>query len=173
MVDIVKKDEKVKYYEQWLQLGSKYYEDFHLFSYNYSEYPQENLLFLSNGIYYADNQEEPIELEQLTYNGYCILTNVKSVAKVEGAISYPNAYYLNSREFDSRYSHKFQYDNKTADTIVIPISAIYFNAMRITIKTRSGQRTDSVTNNLWNSNHLPFVATFNMTNLTETTYTTY
>lgn len=76
ILDIVEYDPILSYRELWYQLATKSYDSFYLLRLAYFLAPQKNILLFNEQILSPSNQEEMVQLQPFTYNGYIRLINL-------------------------------------------------------------------------------------------------
>lgn len=167
MADVVKKDPYMNYYETWYQLGSKQYDNFYLLTTDLKTEPEHNILLSAAFHVLPANQIVPVILSPITYNGYCVFTNLGNVEKIDGWVGYNTSFHLKEMTMRERgtyeYLHYIAYDT---DSIIIPLSLSNTDdEITVRVQTVTSNITNSAEHILYNKEHRPFVARFNASTL--------
>lgn len=162
IADVVKYDPYVDYYETWYQMDTHNWKRFYLFSDSRNERPQQDVMFTKQLKAKPFNQNIEVQLDQLTYNGYCVFTNTEKVDRLTGYAGYVNAFRLSTKSWIRRTSffYEFSYYQPTETSIILPLNLSYADSV-IYVKAKSTtlSGTDSVIVNIPNTRRCPFVVT--------------
>lgn len=167
LVDVVKQDPFLDYYETWYQLSSKQYDNFYLQALDRNAEPTKNILLSASFHVLPRNQIVPVTLLPITYNGFCIFTNLDYVEKLDGWMGYNEAFNLKGLTKREWQTYEYQhYIVQGIDSVIIPLSLTHAdNEVTIRIQTTTYDGSNSIEHILSNEGHRPFVATFNASTL--------
>ena len=156
--DVVKYDQFVNYYETWFQLKTKSIDDFYIFSLNRSDTPQLNVLYSATVETSPANQIQSIELKQISHNGYCVFTNFGKVNKLSGWTNYYESYYIKDFKGINRSYNSYEYFINEEKSIVLPLTlSLPDDTLKIQMHRYINLKNDTVTYNVYNFEHRPFV----------------
>jgi hypothetical protein len=144
-------------------------KDFYLFSDSRHEEPQDDVVHIAMLTAKPANQSIDVELEPLTYNGYCVLTNTNKSDRLLGYAGYVNAFRLASRSWWRRASvaYEFNYYQPTASTITMPLNLCYADSVvYLKVKSTTLTGSDSILVDIPNTERRPFVVTVDCETMT-------
>lgn len=159
LTDVVETDTAVDFYESWFQLGTDNIDNFYLFCFQPNDIHRYNKV--SHATLYAipENNTLKVSVQPITVNGYCELTNLQNIERVNGYYGYKESFYLNSMTGRMRGNHAYSYivgDNKK---FVIPITTgTVSDTISIKIKRVILNKVDSVYLFIRNPENKPFVS---------------
>lgn len=159
--DVVKYDQFVDYYETWFQLKTKNIDDFYIFSKERSNIPEHNIMYTASVYTSPNNSTQAVKFKQITYNGYCVFTNLENINKLSGWANYYESYYIKDFKGINRSYNLYEYFTNEEKHIVLPLT---LSPVDDTIKIQMCRFTnltkDTVTYNVNNYEHRPFVVKF-------------
>lgn len=176
VADIVQYKSDLDYMETWFQLKTKHFDDFYLYSDQRKEDPTENIIGSAIAELVPDNQDCSIEFEPLTYNGYIILDNAVGTSIAEGYVSYTVSFKPTSMEqtYYGSLGYEFKHVSPKDSTIVMPVTLCYADdqvKVGLTLKKLDISKELKLTRA--NKDHRPFVAKFDCSTMTLTSYETF
>ena len=162
VVDVVKSDLNVDYYETWYQMDTGSYQRFYFFSDNRNAKAEFDVMYTATLYAHPENQSIGVPLESMTYNGYCLLTNANKSDRITGYAAYVNDFLLSSRSWRRRASlgYEFTHYRPQTPTLIQPLSLCYADSIisvQVCSTTLAG--TDTLKVNVPNMNRQPFVLT--------------
>lgn len=125
--DLVWYDSSVDYYETWYQLGVKDINSFYLFCLQPDSMHYRNIVKHKTIYSTADNNKVVVNLNPITINGYCILSNLQDIEMINGYYGYNESFYINSMFGRKRSIHSYSYFPNKRNRIVIPITTAAIN----------------------------------------------
>lgn len=174
LADVVKFNTETDYYELWFHLLTNNVEDFYIVSFDRDDNPAYNVLLRSSMDVTPSNQTVNVEMEKITYNGYCILTNLDGINTIEYAALYYQSFKINEIHGLNRVLHNNKKELNGESFLVYPLTISYADkstTMKITNTIGGSQQTGTVRIN--NENCRPFVARINCATIELTEVTLY
>lgn len=167
LADVVKQDSFLDFYETWCQISSKRYDNFYLQMFDKKAEPKNNILLSASFHVLPRNQIVPVTLLPITYNGFCIFTNLDYVEKLNGWIKYNESFYL--KDLAKREWQTYEYQHYIVhhiDSVIIPLALTHADdEVTIRIQTTTSSGSKFIEHVLSNEGHRPFVAKFNASTL--------
>ncbi|MBO4573926.1 MAG: hypothetical protein J5708_01190 [Bacteroidales bacterium] len=166
LADVVTFNTETDYYELWFHLLTDKIEDFYMVSFDNDDNPAYNILLRSSIDVTPSNQTVEIEMEKITYNGYCILTNLDGISAIEYAALYYQSFTINEIHGLNRVLHNNKKELNGESFIVYPLTISYADrstTIRINKVIGGSQQTSTV--RIENQNQRPFVATVDCNNI--------
>ena len=156
--DVVENNMAVDFYESWFQLGIENIERFYLFCFQPNNLHLNNIVRHSTLYAKPENNTLVVSLEPITVNGYCVLSNLQNIERVNGYYGYNESFFINSMSGRKRSTHEYSYmvgDNKN---IVIPITTgTISDTVSVKIKRVMLNKVDSADIYIRNPENRPFV----------------
>ena len=79
IADVVEYNSEVDYFEIWYQLMTNNFETFYLAAFDRSDQATRNLLLDASMYAQPSNQTLAVQMQPLSFNGYCIFTNLEDI----------------------------------------------------------------------------------------------
>jgi len=174
LADVVTFNTETDYYELWFHLLTDKLDDFYIVSYDGYDEPAYNVLLSAVLDVTPLNQTVKITMNQKTYNGYCILTNLDDMSAIDYSALYYQTYKIIDMSGISRVLHNNHKTLNGESELVYPLTISYADkstTLKIVNKFGETQQTGTVRIN--NENCRPFVARINCATIELTEVTLY
>lgn len=161
VADVVKYDPYVDYYEVWYQLGVKDWSNFYFFSQDRSEDPIMNAISMATYELQADNQSLDVSFIPITYNGYCVFTELDKVDYISGYVYSTMSFEGKTLDwiYKSSKPYQFKHLSHQEKILVKPVSLPHVDSVvSISLKRIALDVIDSVMIEIPNKERRPFVA---------------
>ena len=162
VADIVQYKSDMDYFEVWYQLGYQSLSTFYLASFEQENQAQYNVLLTADSTLSPSNQLVQVSMRPITYNGYCIFTELEGVDKLDGYTGRYSSFYLKKMRGIRTINTEYEFHPFSESHFVLPITASYANdsiSLKVQRTTITGQ--SSKTFSIHNNEHRPFVAVIN------------
>lgn len=176
IADVVRYNSDEDYYETWFQMNTRRFYNFYL----YSDQRDKNCIYNIMGgctvQLQPKNQVYVIDFSKYTYNGYCVLDNIKGLTLLEGYISYSVSFNPNTFEHIvwGYIGYEYEYVTPSVNSVIIPITLSYAdNDFDVKLKTTKLNGVKERTINIANKNHSPFVISFDCNSFEQTKFECY
>lgn len=157
--DVVETYMAVDYYESWFQLGNESINNFYLFCFQPNITHKYNIVRHSTMYAKPENNQLAVSLEPITVNGYCVLSNLLDVERVDGYYVYNESFLISSMSGRKRSIHNYGYIVKDNKNIVMPITTgAISDTVTVKIKRVMLDKVDSSFVYIKNPENKPFVA---------------
>jgi len=170
VADVVKYFSDMDYYETWYQLGTRLWDEFYLYADERNDEARYDVVGYASMEIEPCNQTINVHFKPLTYNGFCVFSNLQSVDHLSGYVYPFISYKLSTLEWIRRSSLPYQFDYRNPnEDIVMPVSLSYpDNTITVLIRVNTIQGKDTVVFNIPNEQRRPFVITVDCKNQTVT-----
>lgn len=157
--DVVENDMTVDFYESWFQLGTENINNFYLFCFQPNNVHQYNIVRHSTLYVKPENNTLIVSLNPITVNGYCVLSNLQGIERVNGYYGYNESFFINSLTGRKWGAHEYSYLIGDYRNIVIPITTgAISDTISIKIKHVMLNEVDSAYVYIKNPENKPFVS---------------
>lgn len=157
--DIVEADQTVDYFESVFQLGTENIGKFYLFCFQPNSRHQYNIVRHSTLYVKPENNTLAISLEPITVNGYCVLSNLQGIERVNGFYGYNESFFVNT--MSGREIGTFDYSCMVGDNrnVVLPITTgAISETITVKVKRVILDKVDSSYVFIKNPDNRPFVS---------------
>ncbi len=174
IADIVQYFSDIDYFETWHQLGIHYLDSLYLVSFEHDKIAERNILLFADSTLSPSNQTIPISMRPITYNGYCIFTNLNGIDKIDGFVKKSQSFFLNNNKTIKLSQYEYNFHHNAENSFVFPVTSSYSDKS-ITLKVHTTKATGQSTKNIiiHNEKHYPFVAVIDCQNLSLESLTFY
>ena len=157
--DVVEYDTDVDYYETWFQLLTYNLDAFYIVAFERHDDARFDMLRLSSMNVVPDNNIIDVEMNNISYNGFVVFTNVDDSFELSGTVGYYQSFSVDGMSGKNRIFNTIDVPQGVS-SFVLPISVCYADKMiTLLMKKRVGGNDHSFTLRFNDNEHRPFVAT--------------